>query len=160
MLNSTDKPSTRKGHLPPTKASALRPAASFPSHFQHPRYLQEPQRVEQDGASGRMESPGLLHFSSKLKGRRCFKKTRAFHKLLNAWTSPACSPCLPGPELLLPAAEVGWLTGSTAALGSPSASRAAFTRVQTDTQPASIRAERNLYSHIPDLCPKRLETQE
>lgn len=149
-----------EGAPSPHKNIGTATCSFFSISFPAPQIFAEPQGAEQDGASGRMESPSLLRFSSKLKGRRCFKKTRAFHKLLNAWTSPACSPCLPGPELLLPAAEVGWLTGSTAALGSPSASRAAFTRVQTDTQPASVRAERNLYSHIPDLCPKRLETQE
>jgi len=29
-----------------------------------------------------------------------------------------------------------------------------------DTWLPSIRTERNLYSHTPDLCPKRQETQE
>lgn len=87
-----------EGAPSPHKSIGTATRSFFSISFPAPQIFAEPQRAEQDGASGRMESPGLLHFSSKLKGRRCFKKTRAFHKLLNVWTSPACSPCLPDPS--------------------------------------------------------------
>lgn len=109
-------------------------------------------RATESGAAlqaGMTESPSPFHFSFSLKGR-CFKKTRAFHNLLNMEPRLPCSPCLP--RLLGASLE-------DLPRGDHTAACAIFTHVQTDTWLPRVRAERNLYNHLPDLCPERQETQ-
>lgn len=142
-LNSTDKPSNWQGHL----------------HLQNYWYCSlqllfhlisnTPDTCRATGTGDALQAGrrcSFLHFSFNLKGR-CFKETRAFWDLLNIETSLGCSLYLPGLKLLLQLRWLG-LQAASQPWGDHRASHVLSTCVQIQTQTLSLRAERNLKSHM------------